>query len=130
MLETIRQFAEEHLMASGAGEYARTAHAQYFAGREADVLALWDSPRQREAYNWLNIELANLRTAFRWAADHHDLDTSAPIAIYAAFLGFWIGQFEPVGWAEELIESAKAVEHRRLAAVRDGNAVLFDRTGG
>jgi len=115
MLETIRQFAEEHLMASGEGDDARTAHAQYFAGREADVLALWDSPRQREAYNWLNIELANLRTAFRWAADHHDLDTSAPIAICAAFLGFWIGQFEPVGWAEELIESAKAVDHRRLA---------------
>jgi predicted ATPase len=115
MLETIRQFAEEHLMASGEGEYARTAHAQYFAGREADVLALWDSPRQREAYNWLNIELANLRTAFRWAADHHDLDTAAPIAIYATFLGFWIGQFEPVGWAEELVESAKAVDHRRLA---------------
>jgi predicted ATPase len=40
MLETIRQFAEEHLMASGEGDDARTAHAQYFAGREADVLAL------------------------------------------------------------------------------------------
>ncbi len=115
MLETIRQFADEHLVASGEGDDARNAHAKYFASREADALALWNSPRQREAYNWLNIELANLRTAFRWAADHHDLDTAAPIAIYAAFLGFWIGQFEPVGWAEELVESAKAVDHRRLA---------------
>jgi predicted ATPase len=115
MLETIRQFAEEHLMASGEGDDARTAHAQYFAGREADVLALWDGPLQREAYNWLNIELANLRSAFRWAADHDDLDRSAPIASYATFLGFFIGQFEPAGWAEELIESAKAADHRRLA---------------
>ena len=32
-------------------------------------MALWDSPRQREAYDWFTLELANLRTAFRWAAD-------------------------------------------------------------
>ena len=46
-----------------------------FAGREADVLALWDSPSQRDAYTWFEAEMANLRTAFRWAADHDDLDT-------------------------------------------------------
>ena len=70
MLETIRQFAEEQLVARGEAADARTAHARYFAGREADILALWDSPRQREAYDWFTVELANLRTAFRWAADH------------------------------------------------------------
>jgi predicted ATPase len=64
MLETIRQFAEEQLVASGEATEVRTAHARHFAGREADVLALWDSPRQRDAYDWFTIELANLRTAF------------------------------------------------------------------
>ncbi len=87
MLETIRQFAEEQLVQTGEADDARSAHARYFAGREADVLALWDSPRQREAYEWFTVELANLRAAFRWAADHDDLDTAAAIAIYAAFLG-------------------------------------------
>ena len=48
---------------------ARTAHARHFAQREADIMSLWDSPRQREAYDWFTVELANLRTAFRWAAD-------------------------------------------------------------
>ena len=80
MLETIRQFAEEQLVASGAATEVRTAHARHFAGREADILALWDSPRQREAYDWFSAELANLRTAFRWAADQGDLDTAATIA--------------------------------------------------
>ena len=61
----------------------RAAHARYFAGREADVLALWDGPRQREAYAWFTLELANLRAAFRWAADHDDVDTAAAIAIYS-----------------------------------------------
>src|SRR5262249_4726481 len=45
MLETIRQFSEEQLVASGEPDIVRTAHARYFAGREADVMAIWDSPR-------------------------------------------------------------------------------------
>jgi predicted ATPase/class 3 adenylate cyclase len=115
MLETIRQFAEEQLVASGAATEARTAHARYFAGREADILALWDSPRQREAYDWFTIELANLRTAFRWATDHGDLDTAAIIATYAAFLGPMVENREPIAWAEELIEPARVADHPRLA---------------
>jgi predicted ATPase len=87
MLETIRQFAEEQLVASGAATQARAAHARYFAGRETDILALWDSPRQREAYDWFTVELANLRTAFRWAADHNDLDVAAAIARHAGLFG-------------------------------------------
>ena len=115
MLETIRQFSEEQLVASGTAEATRDAHAKYFANRESDVLALWDSSRQREAYSWFARELPNLRTAFRWAADHGDLDAAAPIAVYSAILGFWVEQMEPVTWAEELVPAAEAVEHRRLA---------------
>jgi predicted ATPase len=117
MLETIRQFAEEQLAAHGAAAMVRAAHARYFAGREADILALWDSPRQREAYTWFTAELANLRTAFRWAADHDDLDVAAAIATYAALLGIGVENLEPIGWAEELIEPASAIDHPRLAAL-------------
>jgi predicted ATPase len=115
MLETIRQFAEDQLVASGAATEARTAHARYFAGREADILALWDSPRQRAAYDWFAVELANLRTAFRWAADQGDLDVAATIATWAAWLGFWMHNYEPIAWAEELIEPARTADHPTLA---------------
>jgi predicted ATPase/class 3 adenylate cyclase len=114
MLETIRQFADERLMASGGADATRAAHARYFAGRETDVLALWNSPRQRVAYTWLNIELANLRTAFRWSVDHHNLDTAATIAVYTGFIGGFVELHEPSTWAEELIEVARAAEHPRL----------------
>jgi hypothetical protein len=117
MLETIRQFAEEQLAARGESTEARTTHARYYAGREADILALWDSPRQREAYAWFTAELANLRTAFRWAADHGDLDVAAPIATYATLLGSMVENFEPIAWAEELIEPASAVDHPGLAVL-------------
>jgi hypothetical protein len=117
MLETIRQFAEEQLVARDEASDIRAAHSRYFAGREADIFALWDSPRQREAYDWFTIELANLRTAFRWAADHGDLDAAAAIATYATLLGYLVDNFEPIAWAEELIEPARAVDHPRLATL-------------
>jgi len=117
MLETIRQFAEEQLVARGVATEVRDAHARYFAAREAHILALWDSARQREAYVWFTTELPNLRTAFRWAADHVDLDTAAAIATYVMFLGSAVESYEPIAWAEELIEPARAVDHPRLAAL-------------
>ncbi len=52
-------------------------------GGKPTCSTLWDSPRQREAYDWFAVELANLRAAFRWAADQGDLDTAAAIAVYA-----------------------------------------------
>jgi predicted ATPase/class 3 adenylate cyclase len=114
MLETIRQFGDERLMASGGADAARSAYARYFGALESDVLALWNSPKQREAYAWLSVELANLRAAFRWATDHHDLDTAAAIAICAGFLGGFIESHEPSTWAEELIEPARQAAHPRL----------------
>jgi predicted ATPase/class 3 adenylate cyclase len=115
MLETIRQFAEEQLVVRGEASEIRAAHSRYFAERETDIMALWDSPRQRETYSWFTAELSNLRTAFRWAADQGYLDSAVALAFYATVLGIMVEQYEPVGWAEELIESARRANHRRLA---------------
>ena len=108
---------------------SRTAHARYFAGREADILALWDSPRQREAYDWFTAELANLRTAFRWAADHGDLDAAATIATYAALLGYLARELR----ADRVGRRADRARPRRRPSparvpVCDGVAVLHGRT--
>jgi predicted ATPase len=125
MLETIRQFAEEKLVERGEAAEASSAHAQYFADRGTDILALWDSPRQREAYAWFATELANLRTAFRWADDRGDLDIAATIATYAWLLGFFVENLEPVSWAEELIEPASAIGHPRLASLYIGASLCW-----
>jgi tetratricopeptide (TPR) repeat protein len=117
MLETVRQFAEEQLAESADVDAVRIAHARYFAAREDDILALWNSRRQRDAYTWFTTELANLRTAFRWAAEHGDLDTAAPIATYAALFGVLTENIEPVTWVEELIPAAHAADHPRLTSL-------------
>lgn len=115
MLETIRQFAEEQLVVRGEANAARDSHSRYFASRESDILALWDSPRQRDSYAWFDREIANLRVAFRWAADHGDVDTAAAIATCGMFLGGGSENYEPIAWAEELIPPARASGHPRLA---------------
>jgi predicted ATPase/class 3 adenylate cyclase len=116
ILETIRQFGDEQLAARGEASQARAAHARYFSGHVPDAFALWDSVRQPEAYTWFTVELPNLRAAFRWAADHIDelgFDVAGAIASYA-FIGLWVENYEPLAWAEELIEPAKALDHPRL----------------
>jgi hypothetical protein len=44
-----------------------------------------------------------------------DLDDAATIATYAGMLGAGVQTYEPIAWAEELIEPARAVDHPRLA---------------
>jgi hypothetical protein len=58
-----------------------------------------------------------LRAAFRWAADHSDLDTAAAIAVLASFLGPQSQRHEPFSWSEELIGAARAVAHPQLVAL-------------
>lgn len=114
MLETIREFADEQLVNEGGAAETRDAHARCFAGREADIMDMWNSPRQREAYAWFGTELANLRNAFRWATDREQLGLAAQIATYAGVLGMALENQEPSTWAEELIEAARLSNHPRL----------------
>ena len=116
MLETIRQFAEEQLVANGEADDARTAHARYFAGREADMS--WRCGTARANARPTIGSPSSWRTSVPPSAGPPTTATSTPppaIAVYATFLGFWVEQHEPVAWAEELIEPARIVEHRRLA---------------
>jgi predicted ATPase len=129
MLETIRQFAEEQLAARGEASVIRAAHAHHFAGRETDITALWDSPRQREAYDWFTVELANLRTAFRWATAHGDLDTAAVITAYAGLLGCSSENYEPITWGRRA--DGTPPRHRPSSTrrrMRGGIAVRARRT--
>ncbi len=115
MLETIRQFAEDKLFDAGDAEKIRHAHAKYFAAKETVLWASWHSPQQRQAYEWFTRETANLRSAFRWAADTGDFDSAIAISFYAGYLGTCINQLEPITWAEQMIEPAERIQHPRLA---------------
>jgi predicted ATPase/class 3 adenylate cyclase len=114
LLETIRQFAEEQLAATGTIGAVRDRHARHFAQRAVTDWDLWDGPGQRAALDWVDVEFANLRAGFRWAADQGDLATATAIAAHTAMLGHTLQRFEPAGWAEEILQAATAAEVAQL----------------
>ena len=106
MLETIRQFAEDQLVMTGTIIEVRDRHAQFFADQTTSYWQIWDGPRQRESLDWVAAELANLRASFRWATDQGDLGVATVIAAHTAIMSWPLQRFEPVGWAEEILEAA------------------------
>ncbi len=117
MLRTIRSFGEERLKETGESEAVRRRHAVFFAKQSAMYFELWRSPRERDAYEWLDSEINNLREAFRWALDNDDLDSAAQIASDVGDMGRFRLREEAANWAEEVVERARAAKHRRLVVL-------------
>ena len=112
--ETIRQFCEDRLAESGGLSRMRDRHAAHFAAEAAARWERWDGPGWRDAVDWVEAELGNLRTAFRWSSQRGQLEVATDIAAHAALMGISVELFETVGWAEELLDSAAAVAVPRL----------------
>jgi hypothetical protein len=113
LYETIRLFAEEQ-MDPVALVAVRDRHARYFAEQVESSWTRWDSPDQRLALDWVESEFANLRTGFYWAADHGEIVTATRIAAHAAMFAMSLQRYEPVGWAEELLEAATTADVPQL----------------
>jgi predicted ATPase/DNA-binding CsgD family transcriptional regulator len=114
LFETIRQFAEDRLAEAGAREVTRDRHAAYFAHEAAVRWETWNGPGWRDAVDWVDGELGNLRAGARWSAARGDLDVATDLAAHAALMGFSIQIFETLAWAEELLGPATAADVRRL----------------
>ncbi|HEX3089452.1 MAG TPA: adenylate/guanylate cyclase domain-containing protein, partial [Ilumatobacteraceae bacterium] len=120
MFETIRQFAEAELSVAGGLARMRDRHAAYFAASASHRYQNWNGPGWRAAVDWVEIELDNLRTAFRWSMQQGDLDVATDVAAHAALMGFSVQLFETLGWAEELLPAAAAADVRRLPRLYTG----------
>ena len=117
LLETIRQFAEEQCAATGEAEAVFFRHARFF-GADSDIqFRTWLSPGQVSAYEWLDRELDNLRAAFRWAKEQPDIDPAARIASNIGDMARFRLREEAANWAEEIVDAARTVRHRRLTVL-------------
>ena len=114
MLETIRQFAEEALAESDGGERTRDRHAGFFADQLDVAQRLYVSPDEALAFTFVDTEIANLSTAFRWAADTGLVDPVVRIAAITHFIAGNGMRTETFGWAEEVVELARQARHRQL----------------
>jgi hypothetical protein len=76
LLETIRQYAQEHLDESDDGDRLRTEHAAYYAGFAEDAIAGMQGPDGIEWERRLEAEFDNLRTALTWSVDSQNVDAA------------------------------------------------------
>ncbi len=114
LFETIRQFAEDRLADEGSLDEARDRHAAHFARTAARLWDHWDGPGWRESVDWVELELGNLRSGFRWSTGRGDVEVACDIAAHAGLMGFSVQLFETLEWAEAVLEPATVVDVRRL----------------
>ena len=81
LLETIRQYAQERLEATGSGEAIRKRHAEHFVALATSAM---DGLRGPDELRWLHIveaELANFRVALDWSVGSGDADLALRLSI-------------------------------------------------
>jgi predicted ATPase/DNA-binding CsgD family transcriptional regulator len=109
MLETIREYGWDELIAAGEVEEARRRHAKYFLDFAAFHAARLGGRQMAESLAWLSAELPNLRAALTLTLEQGDAKTVLRLA--AALYPFWSyrGHFsEGRRWLEAALAAGSA----------------------
>ena len=135
MLETIRELAEEKLVASGAADAVRRRHAEHFLELAGSLgLTMESLERARvQRYDVAIVERDNFRAAVDWA---FEVDLSLAVRIAVSLENFWVTHDPQEGIrrfnaflerGNELPPELRAAAHRCRGNVR---VWAGDRSGG
>lgn len=86
MLETIREYARERLLAAGQAERLRGRHARYFLALAQAAERELSGADQERWFHQIELEFANLRAAAEWLAEH---DLAGALQLAASLRQFW-----------------------------------------
>jgi predicted ATPase/DNA-binding SARP family transcriptional activator len=114
MLETLREFARERLVAHDELEGVARAHAEYFASLAATAEPHIRGPAEAEWVATLDAEMANFRVAHAWARRSRAVGLAASLSAALAWFAFWRMRTEVLSWAEPLAEMAETPRAARL----------------
>ena len=84
--------------------------------------ARWNGPAWRDCVDWLEVELANLRAAFRWSQARGDVETAADIAAHAALMGARSSCSRPSAGPRSSSRTRPRADVRRLPRLYTGAA--------
>ena len=116
MLETIREYAWERLVASGEVEVLRQRHAEYFRQLAEAAEAKFRGVHQGEWMARLAAEQDNLRAALIWVVERREGETALRLA--GALGYFWTASGQ-LSEGRQWIEAALATTQQAQAAVPD-----------
>jgi predicted ATPase/DNA-binding CsgD family transcriptional regulator len=122
LLETIRQYAQEKLVAAGERPSACRRHLDCFLELAEETEAKLVGPYQEMWLNWLEVEYGNIRAALGWSLEDNQVEAGLRIAV--ALYQFWtIRDYVEEGatWLGRLL--ARADE--RIPAVLRANGLAY-----
>ncbi|MDQ2653703.1 MAG: LuxR C-terminal-related transcriptional regulator [Chloroflexota bacterium] len=119
MLETIREYAEERLAASGEADIVRKRHTAYFMAF-AETYGLAELlPNSNQVLTLLDAEYANLRATLAWLEESGE--SGALLRLAAALGRFWTGR----GYSHESrLWLERALAHHVPAAADRAKALV------
>jgi predicted ATPase/DNA-binding CsgD family transcriptional regulator len=119
LLETVREFGLEHLVASGEAAPTRQAHAEwYLTLAEESAPWTWGGSKQKLWLDRLEVELPNLRAALAWFDQSGNGEAVAHLA--AALEGYWhvrSRRAEGRAWLERALALGVATDWTRAKAL-------------
>ncbi len=107
LLETIRQYAQEKLKASGEWEAAHTCYLECFLRLTEEVAPKLREPYQQLWFNWLETEHDNIRAALAWALERGRIEAGLRIGVALGL--FWQTRayfHEGYSWLERFLSLA------------------------
>jgi len=107
LLETIRQYAQKKLIASGELSLIRDRHLQYYLPLIEETAPKLLGPYQQMWFKWFDSEYDNIRDALAWALESRKIEAGLRLA--TALYQFWqIRNFrqEGLAWFERLLAQA------------------------
>lgn len=108
MLGTVREYAQECLLACDESAVARTAHASYYLSLAAATELRKE--RQVEWFNRLEQEYDNIRAALNWLQENNNVEDS--LRLCGALLLFWLVRdrcSEGLYWVERALARGERV---------------------
>jgi len=117
LLETLRQFGEERLLASGGAQGVRQRHVRYFADF---MTRAWSGLWSANASSWIRAvgrEFENLRVAVYAAADLRDREALGALLKPHYFWAWHSLRYEVGDWAEAALDVSPEPAFARSVAV-------------
>jgi len=126
MLEPIRQYAEEMLIASGGAEDVRQSHAQFFAMMTHHAYVALLGPDAGIWMKRLETDHANILAALQWALHAHNAEIA--ITIGQGMFRFWHRRGlwrEALGWLEPALQMNGAIHVPLDLRIKTGRAAGY-----
>jgi non-specific serine/threonine protein kinase len=129
MLETVREFAIEQLLASGELATLRERHAAHFCALAERAETEFFGPREAFWLDRLETEVDNLRAAMTWSIEPEG-DLELGLRIAGSLWWLWhtrVSLFEGLTWCERLLAQGEQVTAgtRAKALLTAGSYALF-----